>query len=130
MYEILTRITEGEGRPGDIELLEELCDAIRSGALCGLGQTAPNPVLTTIKYFRDEYEAHINEKRCPAGECAALRTYTINKDACRGCTLCAKKCPVGAITGAVKEPHAIDADKCIKCGQCKTVCRFGAVEVR
>ena len=130
MFEILTRITEGEGRPGDIELLEELCDAIRSGALCGLGQTAPNPVLTTIKYFRDEYEAHINEKRCPAGECAALRTYSINQDACRGCTLCAKKCPVAAISGAVKEPHTIDADKCIKCGQCKTVCRFGAVEVR
>ena len=130
MFEILTRITEGEGRPGDIELLEELCDAIRSGALCGLGQTAPNPVLTTIKYFRDEYEAHINEKRCPAGECAALRTYYINKDACKGCTLCAKKCPVSAISGAVKEPHVIDADKCIKCGQCKTVCRFGAVEVK
>ena len=130
MFEILTRITEGEGRPGDIELLEELCEAIRSGALCGLGQTAPNPVLTTIKYFRDEYEAHINEKRCPAGECAALRTYHINKDACKGCTLCAKKCPVSAIIGAVKQPHAIDTAKCIKCGQCKTVCRFGAVEVR
>ena len=130
MFEILTRITEGEGRPGDIELLEELCEAIRSGALCGLGQTAPNPVLTTIKYFRDEYEAHINEKRCPAGECAALRTYSINKDACKGCTLCAKKCPVSAISGEVKQPHTIDAAKCIKCGQCKTVCRFGAVEVR
>ena len=130
MFEILTRITEGEGRPGDIELLEELCEAIRSGALCGLGQTAPNPVLTTIKYFRDEYEAHINEKRCPAGECAALRTYSINKDACKGCTMCAKKCPVSAISGAVKQPHAIDTAKCIKCGQCKTVCRFGAVEVR
>ena len=130
MFEILTRITEGEGRPGDIELLEELCDAIRSGALCGLGQTAPNPVLTTVKYFRDEYEAHINEKRCPAGECAALRTYFIDRAKCRGCTLCARKCPVSAISGVLKEPHFIDAEKCIKCGQCKSVCRFGAVEVR
>ena len=130
MFEILTRITEGEGRPGDIELLEELCDAIRSGALCGLGQTAPNPVLTTVKYFRDEYEAHINEKRCPAGECAALRTYFIDRAKCRGCTLCARKCPVSAISGVLKEPHVIDAEKCIKCGQCKSVCRFGAVEVR
>ncbi len=130
MFEILTRITEGNGKDGDIELLEELCDGIRSGALCGLGQTAPNPVLTTIKYFRNEYEAHINEKRCPAGECAALRTYVIDKDKCKGCTLCAKKCPVNAISGTVKEAHIIDTDKCIKCGQCKDVCRFGAVEVR
>ncbi len=130
MFEILTRITEGEGKDGDIELLEELCDGIRSGALCGLGQTAPNPVLTTIKYFRHEYEAHINEKRCPASECAALRTYHIIPEKCKGCTLCAKKCPVDAISGQLKSAHIIDTDKCIKCGQCKNVCKFGAVEVR
>ncbi len=129
MFEILTRITEGNGKEGDIELLEELCDGIRSGALCGLGQTAPNPVLTTIKYFRNEYEAHINEKKCPAGECSALRTFIINSDACKGCTLCAKKCPVNAISGKVKEPHIIDKEICIKCGQCKDVCRFNAVEI-
>ncbi len=130
MFEILTRITEGEGKDGDIELLEELCDGIRSGALCGLGQTAPNPVLTTIKYFRNEYEAHINEKKCPAGECAALRTYYIDPEKCKGCTLCAKKCPVNAISGSLKAAHIIDTAKCIKCGQCKDVCKFGAVEIR
>ena len=130
MYEILTRITEGNGKEGDIELLTELCEGIRSGALCGLGQTAPNPVLTTIRYFRNEYEAHINEKKCPAGECAALRQFTINPEKCKGCTLCSKKCPVGAISGSVKEAHTIDTEKCIRCGQCKDVCRFGAVEIR
>ncbi len=129
MQEILTRIVEGKGREGDIELLEELCSAIKDGALCGLGQTAPNPVLTTIKYFRDEYEAHIKEKRCPAHECAALLKYTIDADACRGCTACARNCPAGAITGAVKEAHRIDQEKCIRCGMCKSVCRFGAVKV-
>jgi NADH-quinone oxidoreductase subunit F len=127
MYEILTRITEGNGREGDVALLEELCTGIKSGALCGLGQTAPNPVLTTIRYFRDEYDAHIREKRCPAHECAALRTYRIDPAQCKGCTLCAKKCPVGAIAGELKKPHAIDAAACVKCGQCRTVCRFGAV---
>ena len=130
MYEILTRITEGKGKDGDIELLCELCSGISAGALCGLGQTAPNPVLTTIKYFRNEYEAHINEKKCPAGECAALRTFSIDSEKCKGCTLCSKKCPVGAISGNVKEAHTIDTSLCIKCGQCKDVCRFGAVEVR
>ena len=130
MFEILTRITEGKGKDGDIELLEELCESIRGGALCGLGQTAPNPVLTTIKYFRNEYEAHINEGRCPAGECAALRKYVISPDKCKGCTLCAKKCPVNAITGNVKEVHTIDTDKCIKCGMCKENCRFGAIEIK
>jgi len=129
MQEILTRIVEGNGREGDIELLEELCAAIKDGALCGLGQTAPNPVLTTIKYFRDEYEAHINEKKCPAHECTSLLTYSIDPDACRGCTMCARNCPVGAISGSVKEVHKIDPEKCIRCGQCKTVCKFGAVKV-
>ena len=127
MLEMLDRITKGEGKDGDIELLEELCYSIKDGALCGLGQTAPNPVLTTIKYFRDEYEAHINEKKCPAGECSALIEYRVDADKCRGCTLCAKNCPVSAISGAVKQPHVINTDKCIKCGKCYSVCRFGAV---
>ncbi len=129
MQEILSRIADGEGKDGDVELLLELCAAIKDGALCGLGQTAPNPVLTTIKYFRDEYDAHISEKKCPAHSCTALLRYTIDPDQCRGCTLCAKKCPVGAISGELKSAHAIDTEKCIKCGQCKSVCRFGAVFV-
>ena len=127
MLEMLERITNGQGKEGDIELLEELCYSIKDGALCGLGQTAPNPVLTTIRYFRDEYEAHIHDKKCPAGECSALIEYKINADKCRGCTLCARNCPVGAIAGTVKNPHVIDTDKCIKCGKCYTVCKFGAV---
>lgn len=127
MLEILNRIVKGEGKEGDIELLEELCYSIKDGALCGLGQTAPNPVLTTIKYFRNEYEAHINEKRCPAKSCADLLSYRIIDDKCKGCTLCSKKCPVGAISGIVKMPHSIDKDKCIKCGACFSVCKFGAV---
>lgn len=127
MLEILNRIVKGEGKEGDIELLEELCYSIKDGALCGLGQTAPNPVLTTIKYFRNEYESHINEKRCPAKSCADLLSYRIIDDKCKGCTLCSKKCPVGAISGIVKMPHSIDKDKCIKCGACFSVCKFGAV---
>ena len=129
MLEILNRIVKGEGKDGDIELLEELCYSIKDGALCGLGQTAPNPVLTTIKYFRNEYEAHINEKKCPAKACVDLLTYSIDADKCKGCTLCAKKCPVNAISGTVKNPHSIDADKCIKCGACFNNCKFGAVVV-
>ena len=129
MLEILNRIVKGEGREGDIELLEELCYSIKDGALCGLGQTAPNPVLTTIKYFRNEYEAHINDKKCPAKSCPDLLEYTIDADKCRGCTLCAKKCPANAISGEVKSVHKIDRDKCIKCGSCVSVCRFGAVNV-
>ena len=130
MLEILTRITEGNGKEEDIELLEELCLAIKDGALCGLGQTAPNPVLTTLKYFKNEYVEHIVDKKCAAHECTNLLKYEINADLCRGCTLCSKKCPVGAISGTVKNPHIIDMDKCIKCGNCKTVCKFNAVEVK
>ncbi len=129
MKEILTRITKGEGKDGDIELLEELCNAVKDGALCGLGQTAPNPVLTTIRYFRDEYEAHIRNKKCPAKECTALKTYLIIKDKCKGCTLCSKKCPVNAISGEAKKPHVIDTSLCIKCDNCNKVCKFGAVEI-
>lgn len=130
MLEILTRITEGNGKEEDIELLEELCLAIKDGALCGLGQTAPNPVLTTLKYFKNEYVEHIVDKKCAAHECTNLLKYEINPDLCRGCTLCSKKCPVGAISGTVKNPHIIDMSKCIKCGNCKTVCKFNAVEVK
>jgi NADH-quinone oxidoreductase subunit F len=130
MLEILTRITEGNGKEDDIELLEELCLAIKDGALCGLGQTAPNPVLTTLKYFKNEYVEHIVDKKCAAHECTALLKYEIDPEKCRGCTLCSKKCPVNAISGTVKNPHIIDMDKCIKCGNCKSVCKFNAVEVK
>lgn len=130
MLEILTRITDGNGKEEDIELLRELCLAIKDGALCGLGQTAPNPVLTTLKYFKNEYIEHITDKKCKAHECTNLLRYEINADMCRGCTLCAKKCPVNAISGTVKNPHSIDMEKCIKCGNCKTVCKFSAVEVK
>ncbi len=129
MQEILTRIVNGEGKEGDIELLEELCEAIKDGALCGLGQTAPNPVLTTIRYFRDEYEAHINEKKCPAKECVSLLTYKIDEDKCVGCTLCSKKCPAHAISGEVKKAHVIDPAICIRCDACRKACRFGAISV-
>lgn len=129
MLEILERIVAGEGKEGDIELLEELCEGIKDGALCGLGQTAPNPVLTTIRYFRNEYEAHIKEKKCPAKACTALLRYSIDAEKCIGCTACAKKCPVAAISGSVKQTHSIDVQKCIRCGQCASVCRFGAVSV-
>ncbi len=129
MLEILERIVKGQGQEGDIEKLELLAKNIKATALCGLGQTAPNPVLSTIKYFRSEYEAHIKEKRCPAHHCQALLNYTIT-DKCRGCTACVKVCPVSAISGVVKEKHVIDTSKCIKCGSCIEKCRFGAIEKR
>ena len=127
MLEMLTRITEGKGEPGDIEKLETLAKNIKASALCGLGQTAPNPVLSTIRYFRDEYEAHINEKRCPAGVCKALLNYTIDPEKCKGCTMCARQCPAGAISGKVREAHTIDNSKCVKCGACMEACKFGAI---
>ena len=129
LLEILDRICGGEGREGDIELLEGLSKQICAGSLCALGQSAPNPVLTTIRYFRNEYEDHIFRKKCTAHRCKPLLTYSIDAEKCTGCTLCARKCPVGAISGAVKQLHAIDAEKCTKCGKCNEVCRFGAVEV-
>ena len=126
MLEILERITEGKGKDGDIELLEELAVKIKDGSMCGLGQTAPNPVLTTIRYFRNEYEDHIYNKKCTAHSCKALISFDIT-DACKGCTLCAKNCPVEAISGNVKELHVIDQDKCIKCGKCMDHCKFNAI---
>ena len=127
MLDILTKITEGRGEPGDIEKLEDLANTIRATSLCGLGQTAPNPVLATLKFFRDEYEAHVYEKRCPAGQCKALAVYTIDPDKCKGCSLCAKKCPVNCISGVIKSPYVIDQSKCIKCGTCMEACKFGAI---
>ena len=127
LYEILDKITSGNGEMEDIDKLEELCYFIKENALCGLGQTAPNPVLSTIKYFREEYEAHIKDKRCPAGVCKKLLNYTIDPELCKGCTLCARNCPASAITGEVKKTHVIDNAKCIKCGACMDSCKFKAI---
>ncbi|MCL2547395.1 MAG: NADH-quinone oxidoreductase subunit NuoF [Oscillospiraceae bacterium] len=129
MLETLERITQGEGEDGDIEKLETLAHQIKRNALCGLGQTAPNPVLTTLRYFRDEYVAHIEEGKCPTKQCKALIQFSIVPNKCVGCTICAKKCPVDAIAGKVKEPHTLNQEKCTKCGICKTVCKFDAIEV-
>jgi len=129
MSNILNRLCSGEGRAGDIERLEELCATVMDTSLCQLGGSAPNPVLSTINYFREEYEEHINEKVCRAGVCKALIEYSISADNCTGCTLCFKNCPVDAITGEKKKIHVIDPGKCIKCGICYEVCKFDAVEV-
>jgi len=129
MLEILERICEGQGNEEDIPLLEDLSEQIRAGSLCQLGQTAPNPVLTTIRYFRNEYEAHIRDKKCLAKQCKSLLTFGIDEQKCVGCTLCKRKCPTEAIIGEVKKCHVIDADKCIKCGECAAVCRFDAVAI-
>ena len=129
MMEILNRICDGQGQEGDIEMLEQLCVSIKDGSLCGLGQTAPNPVLTTIRYFRDEYEAHIRDKKCPAHECSALLKISIDPTKCKGCTVCARKCPVECISGERKTPHVIDQSSCIKCKQCVSSCKFDAIVV-
>lgn len=128
LYEILDKITRGKGTMEDLDRLEELCLSIKEGSLCGLGQTAPNPVLSTLRYFRDEYIAHVRDKRCPAGVCKHLLNYTIIADKCKGCSACSRKCPVGAISGEIKSPFIIDSEKCIKCGACMDTCKFGAIE--
>ncbi|MDD6396254.1 MAG: NADH-quinone oxidoreductase subunit NuoF [Firmicutes bacterium] len=127
LLEILEKITSGNGTLEDIDKMEELCYYIKANSLCGLGQTAPNPILSTLRYFRDEYIAHVVDKTCPAGVCKKLLNYSIDADKCKGCTACARKCPVGAISGAVKTAHTIDTTKCIKCGACMETCKFGAI---
>ncbi len=130
MLDILTKITQGKGEEQDLELLEELATTIKSTALCGLGQSAPNPVLSTIRNFRDEYLAHIRDKKCPAKVCRALLQYTILSDPCKGCGLCAKNCPENAISGEPKKPYVIDQEACIKCGNCLDKCPFDAIELK
>jgi len=127
MLEILEKITKGQATMEDLDKLEELCYHLKSNSLCALGQTAPNPVISTLRYFRDEYIAHIVDKKCPAGVCKDLLQYKIDADKCKGCTLCSRVCPAGAIVGSVKEPHMINSEKCLKCGACIEKCRFGAI---
>ncbi|MDE5896881.1 MAG: 4Fe-4S binding protein, partial [Clostridia bacterium] len=127
LLQLLTKITEGKVEPEDIVKIEELASHMKQSSLCALGQSAPNPVLSTLRYFRKEYEDHINDKKCEAGVCKAMLSYSVDAEKCKGCTLCARNCPVKAISGTVKQPHVIDTDKCIKCGVCMTNCRFGAI---
>jgi len=129
MYEIVTDISEGKGKEGDIELLEKLANVVKDASMCGLGQTGANPVLSTIRYFRDEYEAHIKYKKCPAAVCKEIIQYSIDEEKCTGCMACIKACPQGAITGEKKKPHKIDQSKCIKCGVCSEICKFDAIMV-
>jgi NADH:ubiquinone oxidoreductase subunit F (NADH-binding) len=130
LLELVTNITDGRGRPGDIELLQELSETVAQASLCALGKTAPNPVLSTLRYFRTEYEAHINDKRCPAGVCRELIQYVIDEAQCTGCGACLKACPHDAITGKKKEPHLVNQEVCVKCGICRDVCKFDAVGIR
>ncbi|GAG23910.1 unnamed protein product, partial [marine sediment metagenome] len=129
MYQILTGICEGKGKEGDVEVLEELGTAIMDGSMCALGGTAANPVLSTIRYFRDEYQSHIRDRKCPAGVCRELIRYLVDREKCTGCLLCVKNCPTGSITGERKEPVTLNEDKCIKCGVCFEVCKFKAVVI-
>jgi ferredoxin len=129
ILEILKRICAGEGQPDDLPTLETLCEQIRETSLCGLGQGAPNPVISSLKYFREEYEAHIHEKRCPAKVCRALISYSIQEEVCTGCTVCARNCPVDAISGERRQPHYIDPEVCIRCGICTQVCNFKAINI-
>ena len=129
MHDIVADICDGKGEARHIPLLEDIAEAVKDASLCALGGTAPNPVLSTLRYFRDEYDAHINDRRCPAGVCRALIHYRIDAEKCTGCTLCSKKCPEQAIHGQRKEPHAINEEQCIKCGVCRESCKFEAVLV-
>ena len=130
MLDVVEDICEGRGEPSDLELLGDVSEAVHKGSLCGLGQTAPNPVSTTLRYFTPEYQAHVIDKKCPAGVCKPLFHYEIDPDECTGCMLCARKCPVEAITGEKKQPHVIDQEKCTKCGTCYQVCKFDAVTIQ